>query len=1833
MNGHTLILAKTGDMCTQNSPCWPVQRWADTIGGLTSRVDDLDKFNPLTWFKAVPSNIEGIFLNLGNNLWGAAAWIESQATSSLDGVAATFGKMANRFTAAVWSSLSDWYILAIAIIFTVGISLWQYVHNGTLQAFGQRMVALILGLAIFAGMGIASANHPDEAYTGTPYWLVEETSNVIGTAGGAAAKAIVHGFDKGGYFLAYSDGDDALSCRAYLSQLHVEAEAAQKDNGGVVDTVLSAMNTMWEETGLRIWARAQYGAGDNGMQVFCRIPEYRSGATASAMESVTQDAIKTAGGGEANELSPLALAFNPSAWNPDTDGGKDSTTNTDVVLDRWMVMWDVCGYNKNSKKVYVRDGWQWVNSIRGENRGVDANGKKTSGVTDPPQQCAAALTGSPSLTTWNTTSKSTPESTPVDTNATTTANPLLVDQSASKENTDYTTPDDRKALINKFNIKTDSSWEDVARTHSGINEAKDSTKAEAAFNASVQTLHQQQGEISITDLGGAIVFSISAIINLLIWGIGFGLIKMFTLAIACLVAAGGLWLGLLFYAFSPDKGKRAVVNATKHVVGMTAAGTVLGLVASTGCLFVTSGMSALGLLTNKGNTAGTVMMMAVASAALPIIYLWAVRYICVNVWKIGDPFSGEGLFKMIGGQALMGGLKALGGMAVGGAAGAIGAAMGGAGLKGMLGAAAHGAGLDRMPGAVGRAVGTAAHAKEHAEYRRAMGLDGDRPKRAGSEADRAAVDRDDDGAPSEGGASKDADRAAVAKGKGLFSDESPSDDEHAKAEKAVRDRYRRELEAKGLKGDDLESALDARMRSAQGLQAVDELADRLHSDAGIGDEDRASARKAVYHKRAAELEKAGFKGESLKRELDRYMDSDKAKEQIDKLAGDRYERRVYGDDMKRATEAMRGRLRDKYAAQGLTGDGLERAVNAAMKTDATLARIRENAFGNHASNLLDGLSGNLSGERREAVAAADHAAAYDPTDAEMRQATDEFRQAITADETRRLQASHPGLEAGSDEFRAMLAANVDHRVKGAGEDIRNRARQLHHDAYMQGMDERVRSLDPNARSLFDQRMNAECDRLMGANPNLSIAEVRARARENLLTESNMNDIERQGVRHAIAGMNASVNGNDTDILAAARTLGVEAGADRLDDATDTVRARFARQAASDGLTGVALERRVDGMMSSDMGRQAVQAQALRMDPQVAAQAAMARGEAVDRATVQLMRTGAYGDTAGARAAAIAQNRLTGEYAAQGLSGKELDDRVTSMMSDPAVQARMAADAAALRADPRQTARFDRMFDDVNANLSGRYRTARMAGHGVLGATAGAVGGGMARAAQSLAPTARAAGTAISGLGATAAAMAKPLSDHPIIATAATAAFAPAALPAVAAAAVAAHTTLNGKGYANRAFRKATPAAAQATRTAAKYASATAETVGNAARAVGEAAGAAGAAAVDTKVGGMVRAGAAGVTAVRVAHTLFGDAPRTFNAVPRTVQAPAPTPVEETAAPVVDATPAVRPDARTVSSTRPVEQKPYGSVRLVDIDTDRPATPTPTVTLEPRPDLPPSFVPDTTTQRNVPTTGRRVERHYDAAMRRSMREGRLDDVDAAYGTGVAAVMDATGLVSPDVAARVTAGENLLPQDKGGYTPQYVADTATYGGTDAAGAPVGFRAVGASAGERLDVMASTAVTASTVAAFTQATDADAHVARHFTKHPQASLNRMGVNVRDEKESVQVLGALNGLNRKRGAEGVARAAKAIQASGGTDAAGALDAIERAARPAPAKPAAAPASDPWAADPGSYDGMFDDFADRARESLNGRKRGASYAKGRADAARRGGDGSQTPRVDIDPA
>lgn len=84
-------------------------------------------------------------------------------------------------------------------------------------------------------------------------------------------------------------------------------------------------------------------------------------------------------------------AWHPDLWEADLDD-KDSTkvANEDVFLDRWVTMWDVCGYDKQRNNLYARSGWAFVNSIEGSDRGVDESGARRRTRTAPIWSCSAA---------------------------------------------------------------------------------------------------------------------------------------------------------------------------------------------------------------------------------------------------------------------------------------------------------------------------------------------------------------------------------------------------------------------------------------------------------------------------------------------------------------------------------------------------------------------------------------------------------------------------------------------------------------------------------------------------------------------------------------------------------------------------------------------------------------------------------------------------------------------------------------------------------------------------------------------------------------------------------------------------------------------------------------------------------------------------------------------------------------------------------------------------------------------------------------------------------------------------------------------------------------------------------------------------------------------------------------------------------------------------------------------------------------------------------------------------------------------------------------------------
>lgn len=949
--------------------CLPVTRWADTIGGLTTRTDGLSNIDPFKAIGSIPVTLESLLLAAGNGLWALTAWLQSAFSSASSKVLDVFGSMMNSFAGAFYKGFSgggSFALVGLICIVAIVPGLWDMTRGRGARTLMRKCGAVILGLSLFITMGITSDRNPDKPAVGTPWWMAKTTVSVLGDVGGGVGQELLKSYDSSGQFLAkdYSTSatGDLLSCRNYLNELHRSDETTRDSK----NTVLSALNTMWEETGLRLWSRAQYGAGENAGQVFCRIPEYRAGVDPSEMANLTNNAIRRGGGSAA--FPSDALAFNPNWWNPKIKNDDTDADNDGKTLDRWMTMWDSCGYGKQSKRIITRKGWGWLNDIGGSNRGVDPSGKASSEHQTMFSQCAAALTGDPNGAAGMPTQD---------------IKDLRVPKYRTKD--ELSMSDAMKSLINKFNITTNSSWKAVALSYvvAQSSDAGEKDATAAKVNESINTLNQQHGDGSISDVAGALLFLLSAIVNLLIWGVGFGLVRLFAYAMAAIYAGAGIYLGLLFYAVAPDKGQKAVVNSIKGMFAMCASSVVLGIVASLGCLFVNSGLIVLNVLDGNGNTVSGVLALSFSSIALPVLYLWGLKFLCVNIWKIGDPYSGNGLFKLIGGQAMANGLKAV-----------AGALAGGAGLKGALGQIARGMGGPMARGG-GNAVSRFLRAKNMAEGQRARRryLDGDaKPsKNGGSAADEAAVKSASDrrksrreeildklkANPLNRGKSDEqlaamADRQLEREGrKTKKSDKKYSAEEF----KAAYDKRRKKI-LEGLRADplnagksekELATMADERMASPKIMGEVEQAALEEHEKRIDGKlygsneyrKARAERRREIIDQLRRESD-GKLSGRELAKRADALLDSAENKRIISERA------LAASDEYSRLAADYEEQARQRFQAQGLEGARLENAVKAEMSSDSVsqslMAQTRD-LFANRGTPAPDTLAGRFQAQR------------------------------------------------------------------------------------------------------------------------------------------------------------------------------------------------------------------------------------------------------------------------------------------------------------------------------------------------------------------------------------------------------------------------------------------------------------------------------------------------------------------------------------------------------------------------------------------------------------------------------------------------------------------------------------------------------------------------------------------------------------------------------------------------------------------------------------------------------------------------------------------------------
>lgn len=779
------------DVVCRALDCLPVERWATaTISG-TSREDFASRIVNLLNFTDAVGNSFGHMLNaLGNGMWALAANLaDGGVLGGSDKAIAVAGPAANTMAAAVYKALFDpatiGFFLAIPVLVAIVAGVVAvYMRQGA-GVLARRLVCLFLALGLFYMMGATSAAHPTDAYPGTPYWLVSTAKNVVDEAGGGVTKAFNGALEKtGGLVADPSDQSNMASCRRYTSVLN---QAGRKNRNAMSDGV----NLMWEETGLRAWMRGSYGTGENASNVFCRILEYRAGADAQAMSDIT-----TAGMGGVNAVQQNAIAFWPTMMSTAKDLRvqytlKQPADSTTQMLDRWVMLWNVCKVDADGS-FKSRAGFKFVGAIKRKPLAGSAAGVVSREAEGPlDSSCEAALTG-------------------IDPDGNDTYYVTRGDGDEAKPVTDDSDKTNKRSEIANLTLLFDvntatSGWQQLVFTNGGGNMQQNT--------AAYRLIDQQHGKSSLGTLSEGFLNGVAGEVNLIIWGLGCGSLQTLSMLVACL-AALGLFLALLLLAVSPDAGRRAVGNALVQMLAWVAGPTVVALFGSLGILFTNIGMALLGLVDADGNTQGGVLRLLVAAIFLPVLYVKAVKLLCVKVWRIGNPFSLPGLAQLAGfGNGMKRGLAMAGGAVV--AAGVCVATGGSAAMAlGSAGMAMKDGGRGGLAGTVMNGVKAGASPAMHGMTGGGRSAGGHGP----SQADKAAI------------AARD---AKEARERTEYLADRPTPDENRLATTRYENKVRAEL-AKSLQGDELESQVRKVMRSDTAAEDIGQLAEDIHEQAKAG---------------------------------------------------------------------------------------------------------------------------------------------------------------------------------------------------------------------------------------------------------------------------------------------------------------------------------------------------------------------------------------------------------------------------------------------------------------------------------------------------------------------------------------------------------------------------------------------------------------------------------------------------------------------------------------------------------------------------------------------------------------------------------------------------------------------------------------------------------------------------------------------------------------------------------------------------------------------------------------------------------------------------------------
>ena len=695
--------------------CLPVDRWAQYAGALNSRNDGGAFYDIMPNSIAnLPTSMQGMLVGLGNTIWSLTGQA-TQLASSLN-VLDKAGYAVDSVFAALGSFLLDGshFLLpgAAIIIAVLGgvIAVWRGAGGRELV---KRVIAVLLGMSLFV-VGAVQAQASVEAGPDadpaalSPHWIARTLNGFANQAAGQVFDGQIDraisgaGADLNG--MRDDNTENTLDCRRYVAALH---DAGRGENGDPTGMTVyrDEVSRMWEQTGLLMWASSQYGSpgsvlsgggtlensaqSANTRRAFCRILEDKAGVNPDIQAELTNKAARTGSNGVQDDpANGWAIAFNRSLMNSSASKElNDEGAGDNLKTDRLNTIWQVCQYTKTGW--HANPGWDWVHGVQGTNRGI-YNGDDDA--KDLPANCQAAIHGDydgqdysakPGLSMKDALNQL------FDGGGDTAKSALDalkmvpgIGMLASATDNTFTKikAQGYNFVVNKFDLPAKSNWDVIASRYLSTTNQQGTMET----LASMRTVQAMHGNSSLGDIGGSVIFILSGISNLIIWG---GLAFLIVASKMMLSLLGlGFYLTLLAWALAPDRGRAALRGMAVQLLGMSLAGFAVTFAGSIVIVFTSLLMAWFG--------GGSPAWMGLICLVAPIAGLRLIGYVCSNILKIGNPLTLPGMRMIMKGANVGAAAVKMGGGMLGGLAGGImsGGGLAGA-LKGMAAGLVNGKGL------------------------------------------------------------------------------------------------------------------------------------------------------------------------------------------------------------------------------------------------------------------------------------------------------------------------------------------------------------------------------------------------------------------------------------------------------------------------------------------------------------------------------------------------------------------------------------------------------------------------------------------------------------------------------------------------------------------------------------------------------------------------------------------------------------------------------------------------------------------------------------------------------------------------------------------------------------------------------------------------------------------------------------------------------------------------------------------------------------------------------------------------------------------------------------